>query len=47
MGEIFATIKRITENPSLYKEMAEKAKAKAEEYHIDHIAKLYLSLPGG
>ncbi len=36
--------KMLSVTPSLYKELSEKAIKKAESYHIDNIAKLYLKL---
>lgn len=47
MEVIMWQIKRLKEDAGLYKEMASRARTKAEEYHIDHIADLYRALPGG
>jgi glycosyltransferase involved in cell wall biosynthesis len=42
--ELFLEIKRLKEEPSLYEDLSEKAKAKAEKYNIENIAKLYRQL---
>lgn len=46
MEAIMAQIKRLKDDPALYKEMSARAVAKAETYHIEHIADLYRALPG-
>jgi hypothetical protein len=45
MGEVIRKVKRLRDEPNLYAEMAARALAKAEEYHIDRIAPLYRALP--
>jgi hypothetical protein len=45
MGEVIRKVKRLRDEPNLYSEMAARALAKAEEYHIDRIAPLYQALP--
>jgi len=37
-------IKRLKDDSRFYKEIAKKALVKAEDYHIDNVAKLYLNL---
>jgi len=42
--EMLTQIKRLKDDPRFYKEIAKKALARAEDYHIDNVAKLYLNL---
>lgn len=46
MEGIIKTVRRLKEEPALYEDVSEKSKIKAEEYHIDNIAKFYRELPG-
>jgi hypothetical protein len=46
MEAIMWQIKRLKDDAVLYKEMAARAKAKAEAYHIEKISELYRALPG-
>lgn len=46
MQGIIRLVRRLKDEPAFYEEIAEKAKLKAEEYHIDNVAKLYRELPG-
>ena len=43
--EVFLQIKKLKDDPVFYKDIAAKALKRAEDYHIDNIAKLYLNLP--
>jgi len=45
IDEIITGVQRLASDRDLYKEMSEKASAKAEEYHIDRIIPLYRELP--
>lgn len=42
--EMLLQIKRLKDDPKLYKYIAEKALARAESYHIENVAKKYISL---
>jgi hypothetical protein len=42
--EMLVQIKRLKDNPVFYKKIADKALRRAEDYHIDNVSKLYLSL---
>lgn len=44
MAEMMAQVEKLKNDPGLYAEMAHRARAKAEEYHIDHIAERYKEL---
>ena len=44
--DIFAQVKRLQEDKILYRDTAQKAQERAEEYHIEKISKLYLELEG-
>ena len=46
MNNAFSLIQKLKDEPAFYEDIAEKAKLKAEEYHIDNVAKLYRELPG-
>jgi len=45
MDKIMREVKRLKDNPSWYAEMADRARLRAAQYHIDHIAGLYEALP--
>lgn len=42
--EMIFQIKRLKDDPLFYKEIADKALKRAEDYHIDNVSKLYLNL---
>ncbi|HJY98676.1 MAG TPA: hypothetical protein VJ227_03110 [Patescibacteria group bacterium] len=42
--EVLAQIKRLKDDHLFYSEIAKKALARAEDYHIDNVSKLYLQL---
>jgi len=42
--EMLASLKLLKDNPEFYQEISEKARKKSEDYHIDHVSKLYLNL---
>ena len=44
IDEMIIKVKELKKNPDLYMLMAKKAKERAENYHIEHIAKLYKKL---
>jgi len=44
IDQLFSWIKELKEKPKFYKVMADKARKKSAEYHIDNVAKLYLNL---
>ena len=44
IDELIIKVKELKENPDLYKLMAKKAMTRAENYHIEHIARLYKKL---
>ena len=46
MGELMRQVRRLKDDPAWYEAMSNAAREKAEEYHIDNIAKLYRQLPG-
>jgi len=44
IDELITKVKELKDNPDLYNYMAKKVIARAEKYHIEHIAKLYKKL---
>jgi hypothetical protein len=44
MSEVMDQVRRLRDDPGLYAEMSARALAKAEEYHLDNIVKLYEEL---
>ena len=44
--ELLDLAKKLKDTPGLYVEMSEKARVRAEEYHMDKVVGLYRSLPG-
>ena len=42
--EMLSQIKRLKDDPLFYRDIAQKALARAEDYHIDKVSKLYLNL---
>jgi hypothetical protein len=46
LSECIRQAKRLKENPTLYEEVAGKAREKSEQYHIERITPLYRQLPG-
>ena len=46
MGGILNLVRKLKDDTVLYSEMSDRAKVKAEEYHIDNLIPLYKSLPG-
>jgi hypothetical protein len=44
LEEFLIELDKLRENPSLYKKISNKCLKKAEEYHIENVAKLYLDL---
>jgi len=46
MHELMRQVKRLKDDPVWYAERSEKARLKAEEYHIDNVADYYRELPG-
>lgn len=42
--EMLAQIKRLKDDPLFYKDIAQKALMRSEDYHIDNVSKLYLNL---
>lgn len=46
LEEMFAAVKRLKDDPIYYRDMAQAGRERAEAYHIEHISKLYLQLPG-
>ena len=44
IDEMLAQIKRLKDDPVFYKEIADKALSRAEDYHIDQVSKRYLNL---
>ena len=44
IDELITKVKELKDNPDLYNYMAKKVITKAENYHIDHISKLYIEL---
>lgn len=44
LPELYAEVRKLKEDPAYYKHWSERGVAKAEEYHIEHVAKLYLEL---
>jgi hypothetical protein len=47
MGAVMREVKRLKDDPVWYAEMAEAARMKAEQYHIDNIVPLYRELDNG
>ena len=45
MQDIMSQVKRLKDDPVLYKEISGRAVVKSEKYHIDNIAPLYKMLP--
>lgn len=46
MTELVEQAAKLRDDATLYDEMSNRARVKAEEYHIENIAKLYQALPG-
>lgn len=46
IAEMLEQVKRLKEDRGLYRDIASKARDRAERYHIEHISKLYLNLNG-
>lgn len=44
IGEMLIQIKRLKDDPLFYKDIANKALLRSEDYHIDQVSKLYLNL---
>lgn len=44
IDEMLVQIKKLKEEPQFYKDIANKALKRAEDYHIDNVSKLYLNL---
>ena len=44
IDELIIKVKELKDNPDLYDNMAKKVMTRAENYHIEHIAKLYKEL---
>ena len=44
LDEFLTSLDKLRENPALYKKISNKCLKKAEEYHIENVAKLYLDL---
>ena len=44
IDELIIKVKELKDNPDLYNLMAKRVMARAENYHIEHIAKLYQKL---
>jgi len=47
VDEIINQVRELKENPDYYADISQRALKRSEDYHIEHISKLYLKLAGG